>query len=225
MSEIDSNNIYTQLGINKTDSSTTEANDELGQEQFLELMTAQLQFQDPLSPMENGDFLAQMAQFGTVSGINELNTAFDNMSAAFQSNQALQASTMVGRDVLVPSDQAVLESEGDLHGAVDLDEAATSVIVSVTDASGQLVHRVDLGYQSAGLVEFDWNGLDSDGNRAAAGTYTLSAEVYQGDEVTAGETLTTVSVESVTLGQAGQDLTLTVSELGDIPMSQIRKIM
>jgi len=225
MSDIDTKNIYTQLGINKSEKSESKANDELGQSEFLELMTAQLRFQDPLSPMENGDFLAQMAQFGTVSGINDLNSAFSNMSAAFQSNQALQASTMVGRKVLIPGDQAHLGKEGGLHGAVDLQQPARQVIINVKDSAGQLVHRINLGQQSSGLLEFDWNGVNSNGDRLSEGLYTLSAEVHSGDQVNAGEMLTTVQVESVTLGQPGQDLTLTVSDLGDISMSQIRKIM
>ncbi|MBC8212427.1 MAG: flagellar hook assembly protein FlgD [Gammaproteobacteria bacterium] len=225
MAEIDNKQIYANLGLNKTQSSEAKANDELGQSEFLELMTAQLRFQDPLEPMENGDFLGQMAQFGTVSGINDLNSAFGSMSAAFQSNQALQASTMVGREVLVPGNQASLGAQGDLRMALDLDQPASKVVLSITDASGQLVQRMDLGLQQAGLLNVNWNGLNSDGNRVNPGRYKVSAEVHQGDQVSAGKMLMTVQVESVTLGKAGQDLTLTVSDLGDINMSQIRKIM
>ncbi len=225
MSDIDTKNLYNQLGINKSQSSDSKANDELGQAEFLELMTAQLKFQDPLSPMENGDFLAQMAQFGTVSGINELNSAFGSMSAAFQSNQALQASTMVGRDVLIPGDKAMLSEGGSLKAAVELEQPANQVLINITDANGQLVHRMDMGLQQAGLLDFEWNGVNADGNAVSPGQYTVSAEIRRGQEITAGEMFTTVQVESVTLGQAGQDLTLTVSGLGDISMSQIRKIM
>jgi len=225
MSDIDTKNLYNQLGINKSQSSESKANDELGQAEFLELMTAQLKFQDPMSPMENGDFLAQMAQFGTVSGINELNSAFGNMSAAFQSNQALQASTMVGRDVLIPGDKAMLSEGGGLKAAVELQQPANQVLINITDANGQLVHRMDMGLQQAGLLDFEWNGVNADGNAVSPGQYTVSAEIRQGQEVSAGAMFTTVQVESVTLGQAGQDLTLTVSGLGDISMSQIRKIM
>lgn len=225
MSEIDTNQLYTQLGLNKTQSSDDKANDELGQAEFLELMTSQLKFQDPLQPMENGDFLAQMAQFGTVSGINELNSSFSDMSTAFQSNQALQASTMVGRDVLVPGNKAQLGESTNLHAAIELEQAASQVIVNITDASGQLVHRADMGLQQAGLMKFDWNGLSANGTRFTPGRYTVSAEVHQGNSVSVANILTTERVESVTLGQAGQDLTLTLSDLGDISMSQIRKIM
>jgi flagellar basal-body rod modification protein FlgD len=226
MSEIDTKNPYSQLGINSTQSSSsTDANDELGQEDFLELMTAQLKFQDPLSPMENGEFLSQMAQFGTVSGINELNDAVSSISAAFQSNQALEASTMVGRSVLVEGSLMVLTPDETAYGAVELDQSANQVIVNISDASGQLVRRLDLGQQPAGLVEFEWNGVNEDGDPVSAGDYQISAEIHSGSEVSAGITLSRVNVESVTLGQAGQDFTLTVSGLGDISMSQIRKIM
>jgi len=224
MAEIESKQIYADLGLNKTQSANKDKN-ELGQAEFLELMTAQLKFQDPLEPMENGDFIAQMAQFGTVSGIGDLNTAFNEMSGAFQSNQALQASTMVGRNVLVPGNQARLETEGDMSLAIDLDRPASDVIINVTDSRGQLVHRMDLGSQQAGFLNIQWNGLNRDGNRVSPGLYNVSAELHQGDEVSAGDTLISVQVESVTLGQAGQDLTLTVSDLGDINMNQIRKIM
>ena len=225
MTEIDpKQQLYTQLGLSRNNTTDKNAKDELGQAEFLELMTTQLKFQDPMKPMENGDFLAQMAQFGTVSGINELNTSFSSMSTALQSNQALQASTMVGRNVLIPGNQSRLREEGNLRSAVDL-ESSAQVIVNIKDASGQLIHRMDMGIQQAGLHTIEWNGLNGEGQPASPGMYTVSAEVRQGENVSEGSMLTTVQVESVTLGKAGQDLTLTVSDLGDISMSQVRKIM
>ena len=225
MTEIDpKQQLYTQLGLSRNNTTDKNAKDELGQAEFLELMTTQLKFQDPMKPMENGDFLAQMAQFGTVSGINELNTSFSSMSTALQSNQALQASTMVGRNVLIPGNQSRLSEEGSLRSAVDL-ESSAQVIVNIKDASGQLIHRMDMGVQQAGLHTIEWNGLNGEGQPASPGMYTVSTEVRQGENVSEGSMLTTVQVESVTLGKAGQDLTLTVSDLGDISMSQVRKIM
>ncbi|MDH3386318.1 MAG: flagellar hook assembly protein FlgD [Gammaproteobacteria bacterium] len=225
MSDIDTNNIYTQLGLTRTVNGDEKAKDELGQAEFLELMTAQLKYQDPLKPMENGDFLGQMAQFGTVSGINDLNTTFNTMSASFQSNQALQASTLVGRRVMVPSQTGYLGDDSPLLGSVDLDQPASKVVISIKNGAGQLVHRQELGVQQAGLVDFQWNGQDADGNSLPGGAYQIAAEVYRGTEVNAGTMYTVVDVESVTLGAGGQDLTLSVSGLGDIDMNQVRKIM
>ncbi len=226
MSEIDSkNNLYTQLGLNKPVNADAKANDELGQAEFLELMTAQLRYQDPLKPMENGDFLGQMAQFGTVSGINDLNTTFNTMSSSFQSNQALQASTLVGRRVMVPSTTAFLNDGESLAGSVELEQPASRVVFTVKNGAGQLVHRQEAGVQPAGLLDFEWNGLDANGNRLPGGQYQIAAEVYRGTEAEAGKMFSVVDVESVTLGAGGQDLTLSVSGLGDIDMSQVRKIM
>ena len=225
MSEIDTKNVYSQLGLTHRETTDEQARDELGQAQFLELMTAQLRFQDPLKPMENGDFLGQMAQFGTVSGINDLNATFNSMSASFQSNQALQASTLVGRRVMVPSQSGYLADGASLVAAVDLEQPANRVVITVQNNAGQLVHREELGAQSAGLIEFEWNGQDAAGNRFDNGEYRIAAEVHRGDAVSSGNTFTVVDVESVTLGAGGQDLTLSVTGLGDIGMSQVRKIM
>lgn len=225
MSEIDSKNVYAQLGLTARPDAEKKSNDELGQAEFLELMTTQLRYQDPLKPMENGDFLGQMAQFGTVSGINDLNATINTMSASFQSNQALQASTLVGRRVLVPAQSGQLADGEPLLGAVELEQPANRVVITISNAAGQLVHRSELGVQPAGLIDFSWDGTDTGGNRLPAGGYRIAAEVHRGGEVGAGATFAVVDVESVTLGAGGQDLTLSVTGLGDIGMGQVRKIM
>lgn len=224
MSEIEKTNPFSQLGLSNTQDKT-KANDELGQAEFLELMTTQLRFQDPLKPMENGDFLAQMAQFGTVSGINELNSNFNTLASSFQSNQALQASTLVGRKVLVPAETGYLKDNASLSGSVDLEQPASKLIVTVKNAAGQIVNRQNLGLQQSGLIDFEWNGLDTNGIKMPAGEYQIEAEIHRGTDISSGATLSVVDVESVTLGKAGQDLTLSVTGLGDIGMGQVRKIL
>ena len=225
MPDIDTNSIYAQLGLNQSAENSTKDNDELGQAEFLALMTAQLQYQDPLKPMENGDFLGQMAQFGTVSGINDLNATFNTLSSSFQSNQALQASTLVGRRVLVPSQTGILNDGATLMGSVELAQPASKLVITIKNSAGQLVNRQEMGLQQAGLIDFEWNGLDADGNSLSSGEYQIAAEVYRGTEVSSGSMFSVVDVESVTLGVGGQDLTLSVSGLGDIDMGQVRKIM
>ena len=80
--------------------------DQLGQAEFLELMIAQLKNQDPFKAMDPSQFLGQLAQFGTVSGIQDMQAAFGTLSDAMRSSQVLDGATMVGRDVLVPSDDS-----------------------------------------------------------------------------------------------------------------------
>jgi flagellar basal-body rod modification protein FlgD len=215
--------LYEQIGIGSKPAETRDAG-ELGQDAFLQLMTTQLQNQDPFQPMENGEFLGQMAQFGTVSGISELQGAFENMASSLQGNRALQASVMVGRQVLVPSNGAELPAEGGVSGAVELPASAGNVVVGFYNVNGELVHELPLGPQAAGVQHFEWDGTLADGNRAPAGVYEMRAQAQIGEESGAVGTLLAGNVDSVTLGSANGDFTLHVAGIGDVRLSDVYQI-
>lgn len=199
------------------------ASDQLGQKQFLELMVAQLKNQDPMQPMQNGEFLGQMAQFGTVSGIQDLQKSFGSLSASLQSNQALMASSLVGRSVLAPGSAGFLPAGGQLAGAVDLSTPTQNVVVNITDASGQLVQRLNLGAQSAGNVRFAWDGMTSAGTLAAPGVYQVTAQAQAGTQQYAPGTLIEARVDSVSLGGAN-GLILNLAGLGSVNLSDVKQI-
>src|ERR687898_1966740 len=94
--------------------------DQLCQTEFLELMIAQLKNQDPFKAMDPSQFLGQLAQFGTVSGIQEMQSAFATLSDSMRASQVLDGATMVGRDVLVASETVSLSAEGTVRGAIDV---------------------------------------------------------------------------------------------------------
>jgi flagellar basal-body rod modification protein FlgD len=197
---------------------------ELGQEDFLELMTTQLQNQDPFEPMENGDFLAQIAQFSTVSGIQELQASFEKLSQSLVSNQALQASGLVGRSVLAPTGIAALEQEGGVKGVVEVPASSNEVQVTIHNASGETIRRLQLGSQPAGNAQFQWDGLKDDGTRAAPGSYFVAASgQYEGSQV-ALDTLLASEVESVTLGGDG-GLLLDLRGIGPLDFKEVRQIL
>ncbi|MGE0082378.1 MAG: flagellar hook assembly protein FlgD [Thiohalomonadaceae bacterium] len=197
-------------------------NNELGADAFMKLMLTQMQNQDPLSPMENGEFLAQIAQFSTVSGIKELNTAFSGLSAAMQSNQALQASTLVGRTVLLPSDKAVLTSGSEVSGTVFTPANTNHLKVNVYKA-GELVHTIDLGEQPAGDIPFTWDGTLQDGTKAVPGAYELKAEGSFGGEPQALETFVYDNVQSVDLGY-GKGIRINLANLGTANFGDVIQI-
>ena len=143
--------LYEQLNLTKPPERTVK-NDRLGQEEFLSLMTTQLQNQDPFKPLENGDFIAQMAQFGTVSGIESLQKSFESLSTSLTSNRALEASVMVGRSVLVPSTHNNLVAGEPMKGAIDLPAAAGELTLKITNEKGELVATRVMGPQQKGLV-------------------------------------------------------------------------
>ena len=203
----------------------TRSRSELGQNDFLTLMVTQFRNQDPFEPMDNGEFLGQLAQFSTVSGIDSLNTAFAGLAGAIQDEQALQAANLVGRSVLATTDVGYLDDAGQLNAAVELDSAASNVQVDITDASGQLVQRLDLGEQQAGIARFSWDGLDASGERAGPGHYQISARVVRGNIVESTATLIEAAIESVTLGQFGSGMTLNLLGGDALSLGQVRQII
>src|SRR5262249_32171637 len=152
----------------------------LSETNFLTLLTAQLQKQDPLNPQNPSDLAAELAQFSTASGVQALNTTLNSSSG-------LQAASLVGHNVAVPGNTLVLGQSGTATGAVRLSAAATDVVVHVQNSQGQVVANIDLGAQPAGSQSFTWNGQGGGGKALAAGTYSFSvtATGVQGAGVTA----------------------------------------
>jgi len=211
------------LGLSQQQETAKDRN-KLGQQEFLDLMVAQLRNQDPFAPMENGEFIGQMAQFSQVTGLDKLNNSFDQLATSLQSNQALQASTMVGRTVLVPSSQGILPQNGSLSGVMDLDKSSSNVVLNITNNAGELIRSISMGNQGAGAVPFSWDGLSSSGTAMPPGRYNVSATAQSGGTTSELSTLVNASVESVTLNQNTRDITLNLRDMGSIGFSQIREI-
>jgi flagellar basal-body rod modification protein FlgD len=223
MSTIDNNTaLLDSLGLLRQDQKSTASN-ELGADDFMKLMIAQMQNQDPMSPMDNGDFIAQLAQFSASSGIQDLNTSFSSLSSSLQSYQALQASSLVGRSVLVSSGNGMLDAGGTVDGKINLSATTQQLSLGVYDQSGVLVRRIPMGMQSAGAVPFRWDGIGDDGNAVPAGVYELRAEALVDGETTAMETLVFSDVESVSLSARGGVL-LNLAGIGTADLSDVYQI-
>ena len=195
---------------------------DLGQEDFLNLMLTQLKNQDPFKPMESGEFLGQIAQFGTVQGLAGLQTSFDSLSSSLVSNQALQASTLVGRSALVETSTVAITAGQAVAGAVDLPSASSTVNVAIRDATGQTVRTLQLGPQSSGLASFTWDGLTDDGTAASAGRYTFDAAYWSGTDSVVAGTLVRAPIDSVLLGTDGFSVEL--RGIGEVPFTAVREI-
>jgi flagellar basal-body rod modification protein FlgD len=197
----------------------------LGGTNFLTLMLAQLKNQDPTSPVDSNQFLAQLASLSEVQGITQLNTSFGVLSNSLVSSQALQASSLLGHQALVASPTATLTSAGGtLSGAVSVPQTSSQVVLNITNSNGVLVQSLNLGAQPAGLANFAWNGQTSNGAQAPAGTYTLTAQVAGVGGGTAVTTLVNGTVDSVTMGAGAAGLTLNIAGLGSVPFSSVQQI-
>jgi len=223
MNSIQDTAVLQELGLSRDLETSTDRN-ELGQEDFMTLMTAQMKNQDPLKPMENGEFLGQLAQFGTVSGLEEIKAEIQSLAGSLTSDQSLQAASMLGREVLVPSTTGVLAEDGVIKGAVELPNSVANVKVGIYDQAGQLVRSMDLGVQPAGLADFSWDGLATDGEAALPGSYQIRAEAINGGANEEYGVLVASQVESVTLPGGAGGLALELAGLGQVEFSAIRQI-
>lgn len=181
---------------------------ELLQDDFLTLMTTQLKHQDPMKPMENGEFLGQMAQFSTVSGLEKLQKSFSSLANSMQSNQALSAANLIGKDVLAASDTAILQAEKTtVKGAVKIPASTSDVTVTILDSTGKPVQQINLGPQQEGIHAFTWDGKTQDGKTAARGTYRFSAEFsVDAGKTESAQTLLYSKIESVNVNEGNIQL-------------------
>jgi flagellar basal-body rod modification protein FlgD len=196
--------------------------EELGKTQFLELMIAQMNNQNPLDPAKNEDFIAQLAQFSTVEGIENLNTSFAGLAASLQSSVATDAAALVGRNVVVPTNTAALASGSGIEGSIEVPRSSAGVTVDITNQSGDLVRRIDLGAQPEGRLRFGWDGSNAAGEASPQGFYQVRAYSNFDGELAELTVNMPDQVVSVSIGVDG--VTANLAGGSSVPASQIKEI-
>jgi len=197
---------------------------ELGQDMFMKLMVAQLNNQNPLKPLEGAEFLSQLAQFSTVTGIQDLQASFSSFAASMNEEQALQAANLVGKTALIPSSQGVLGETTSIKGEVTAPAGASNVTVRIFGTNGAQVPAViDLQQTALGQASFVWDGKLAGDGRASPGTYQIKAEAVVEGKTTALDPLVSTPVESVTLGGV-KGIEADFGALGRYALKDIREI-
>jgi flagellar basal-body rod modification protein FlgD len=207
--------------------STTATNNtsELGQDDFMELMIAQLENQDPTNPQDNTEFLAQIAQFSTVSGVQDLVDGFGSLSSVLYANQALEAAGLVGRQVVTDSNLGLLKSDQALDATLDIPANATGVTLYIQDASGSLVHTQALGPALQGDLKIQWDGMNAEGQALPEGQYRISAEAIMGGQNSAISVYTHNQVDSVTVDGSGTGILLNLDGGAQVGMSGVKSFL
>lgn len=184
---------------------------DLKQEDFLSLLTQQLAQQDPFKPVSNDQMIAQMASFATVDGIGKMNEQFGSLNSAMTSNQALQASSLVGRDVLVPGSTGVKGADGGIAAMVKLPQALDDVTVRVENEQGQLLRSFSLGAKPGGDHRVEWDGMDDNGNPMPEGRYNLKVSGLVEGKTSEFDVSTYANVNSVLLGNGDGNVMLNLA--------------
>ena len=194
----------------------------LGQADFLKLMTAQMQNQDPFNPVDNTQMVAQMAQFSSLAGISDMSTTLKAIADKLGATSASDAMAYIGRTVLTAGDTAYGRTTGGIAGAVELDADASDVGISISNADGEVLHTQNLGKQAKGTIAYDWDGKLADGSDAGAGPFTVSVTAQNEGRAVAATSLVWAPVESVSTANGSPVLTL--SGLGQVPVTAVRQI-
>jgi flagellar basal-body rod modification protein FlgD len=197
---------------------------ELDKNAFLELMVAQLNNQDPLNPQENGEFIAQLAQFSSVEGIENLNNTVEVMSSSLQSSQALQASALVGRKVHILSDKSFLAQGSEISGSIKLDRSTTDLKLNISNGAGVLIDQIELGSQTRGDIRFAWNGKDADGVPYPEGEYQFTAEADIDGATEEIDLALSANVDSVSINP-DRSVLLNIQGQGAVPLLDVEEIL
>ena len=216
------NNILEKIGAKTPEADSTKRKSSLGQEDFLRLMTTQLQNQDPFAPMENGEFIAQMAQFSTVTGITEMGQSLNGISDKLNEFRIATASDLLGNSVLVPGNIARPNKNNEIHGIIDLPSASSETSVSFFDETGEHLHSIDLGAQPGGLVGFEWLDIPED---IKAKNMPLRVEAFiNTGKGSQGLTPSVFSeVMAATVGKNNQGVTIDVKDYGEMAAADVIK--
>jgi flagellar basal-body rod modification protein FlgD len=150
-------------------------NEDMGKQEFLTLFTAQLQNQNPLEPVKNEAFVAQLAQFSQLEALTNMQTSLDGFVKSMSGERMLGSAALIGKKVSVTNTPTELTTGGKIEGNIDLPTGASSVQMRVIDSQGRLVQELNAGPQLPGSAPIGWNGMDAAGKPAPSGMYLLSA--------------------------------------------------
>ncbi|WP_332730485.1 MULTISPECIES: flagellar hook assembly protein FlgD [Pseudomonas] len=206
-----------------TDTASKTGNDSLGKDAFLQLLVTQMQHQNPLDPQDNSEFVAQLAQFSSLEGITSLNDSVSSITSAMASSQALQASSLVGRSVVVQNDKAVVDTAESFNAQFVVPQAISEAKITIKDKDGNTVKTIELGEQKAGYADFIWDGTNNSGEKVDPGTYIFTASTTVDGEAVQMSTLLPAKVTSVSFSASGE-MVLNLAGVGKVSLSDVQTI-
>ena len=189
-------NKYSNIGTGKS---------EMGQADFLRLLTTQMQTQDPFAPMDNAQMVSQMATITNSSGIAEMNQTLKNLASEMSGTRLGDAASWIGKSMLVKSNIVAPDSAGQYIGQVTFADATSGASVDLMDGNGNVLKTIDLGDQAAGDVNFYWDGKDESGNKIA--TDALKIRVNGATPTRVASWATIAAVQSPADGSASKLIT------------------
>ncbi len=148
------------------------------QDDFLKLLIAQLQNQDPLQPMDNQQFAVQLATFNSLEQLIGINNKLGSLQTSQGATNQYNAASLIGKSITSSGSTLSLQSGSPAAITYQLGANAARVVVNILDSSGGLVRQMVGGPQSAGDQSALWDGKDASGKAAPAGLYSFEVNAF-----------------------------------------------
>ncbi len=147
---------------------------ELGQTDFLTLLVAQLKNQDPMNPLDNADFTAQMAQFSSLEQLMNINENLEILTTSANATNAAQAMNLIGKEVKAEGNSIHVKNGVASDIAFELPQTAIKVYINIEDVNGNVVRTIEKDSMSAGPQNVSWDGRNEFGSPLEDGLYTYT---------------------------------------------------
>jgi flagellar basal-body rod modification protein FlgD len=193
------------------------ANMQINETDFLQLISTQLQNQDPLQPTDPSQFLGQLEGLSEVSSLQ-------SMQSTMSASQLSGSANLIGQSILAPGTTAALTAGGAISGAVNAPNGATGLTVSIANSSGVPVTSFQVTPAGSGMTNFSWNGTTSAGTAAPAGQYTISVNATVNGASQPVAPMVVSQVQSLTIDPATQQLDLNTNS-GTVPLSSVVTVL
>lgn len=196
----------------------------LTQADFFALLSTELANQDPTKPVDNNEMISQMTAFSTTDGVQKLNDQFDSFATSMTSSQALQASSLVGRSVLVEDNVFGINEGEAVKGKVVSDKPASNVNIYIENVAGEIIQTVPVGNIDAGGYVFNWDGQSSKGEAAPSGAYRFRIAGLVDGQASELQSMTYRKVDSVTLAGAGGNILLNLNGGSNMALADVVEV-
>jgi len=217
--------LYNELGLSVSEKISNDAKEQnKSATDFMTLIIAQLQCQNPMDPQDSTDFLAQLAQFNAVETNQKVLDTMNELVSAYQSKTIIDATTLIGKKIEVDTNNMQLVAENEIKGIIEVPTKVPDLQVSILNSEGNVVRKFSMGEQNQGKINFIWDGTDNHKNRLPDGNYKIKPQSLIEDDFATLKTTINANVDNVAINKQTGEVKLSLAGVGEIDLEEVRNV-